>query len=325
MCKDFYEDCPSYLRAYLSYLCVVKARTERTVEAYYLDIRLFLRYLKGLKAGYNIAVANIDTIRIADVPIEWIKDFQLRDAYLYVEYLTRARGNSPRTRARKISTLKQFYEFLHKRAALINSNPLDCLEVPKIPQSVPKYLTASQSLRLLESVDSHNKERDLCILLLFLSCGMRLSELVGLDVIDYNKENASLKLFGKGEKERVVYLNQPCILALEAYLNIRKNVPSKALFLSRNDKRIDKRRVQQMVIKQLENAGLANLGITTHKLRHTAATLMYESGVDMLVLKELLGHKSVSTTQIYTHICDNRLKSAAQATPIASFCIQKDD
>ncbi len=321
MCKDFYEDCPSYLRAYLSYVSVVKARTERTVEAYYGDIRVFLRYLKITNLKLSINEQQFEKLKIEDIPFEWIRDFTIKDAYVYLSYLSNVRKNSPCARARKVSSLKQFYDYLHKRALMLERNPVDLLEVPKIPQRLPRYLTANQSLTLLNNVESRNQERDLCMLLLFLSCGMRLSELVGLNVIDYCKEKKSLRLFGKGEKERIVYLNPPCVEALELYLSIRPQVSVSALFLSQKNQRINKRRVQQIVEDQLKKAGLDDLGITTHKLRHTAATLMYESGVDTLVLKELLGHKSVATTELYTHISDTRLKDAAITTPIASFTV----
>ena len=233
-------------------------------------------------------------------------------------YLSQQRNNSVTTRARKCSALKQFYSYLHKKAALINNDPMVDLELPRIKQSLPKYLTTDQSLQLLKNVESKHKQRDFCMLVLFLTCGMRLSELVGLDLNDYSKENRTLRLFGKGRKERIVYLNDVCIDALEDYIkNYRPNVDEKAIFLSANKTRINKRRVQQIVEEQLKLAGLSNLGITTHKLRHSAATMMYKNGVDTLVLKEVLGHKSIATTEIYTHISNSELQKAAESSPIA--------
>jgi site-specific recombinase XerD len=316
MKSEYLEDCPYYLNDFLTYMKVVKDRGERTVEAYYIDIRTFLRYLniKHKKAVNE----DFSEITIEDTPLEWVENFSLNDAYVYLGYLSQQRNNSVTTRARKCSALKQFYSYLHKKAALIKNDPMVDLELPRIKQSLPKYLTTDQSIQLLKNVDSKHKQRDFCMLVLFLTCGMRLSELVGLDMNDYSKENRTLRLFGKGRKERIVYLNDVCIDALEDYINnYRPKVDEKAIFLSANKTRINKRRVQQIVEEQLKLAGLSNLGITTHKLRHSAATMMYKSGVDTLVLKEVLGHKSIATTEIYTHISNSELQKAAEASPIA--------
>lgn len=310
-----YSDCPDYLKDFLMNLKLIKDRTDRTEEAYYIDLRCFLRYLK-IKNGDNRPFGEIS---IADTPFEWLANLTLSDAYEYLYYLKGTRNNSTVTRARKASALRQFYNYLHKKAKLIDKNPIAELEMPKITGGLPKYLTLNQSLQLLESVgDSSAPERDYCIICLFLNCGMRLSELVGLNLNDYSKENCTLRLFGKGRKERIVYLNEACIEALENYLEIRGETDEQAIFLSRLDKRINKRRVQQIVDENLKRAGLANLGITTHKLRHTAATLMYQNGVDTLVLKDVLGHKSIATTEIYTHINNENLKAAAEANPLAN-------
>ncbi len=317
MRSEYLEDCPYYLNDFLTYMKVVKDRGERTVEAYYIDIRTFLRYLNiKHKAAKE---EDFLQIKINDTPIDWVESFSLNDAYVYLGYLAQQRNNSVTTRARKCSALKQFYSYLHKKAALIQKDPMIDLELPRIKQALPKYLTAEQSLQLLRNVESKHKQRDFCMLVLFLSCGMRLSELVGLDLKDYSKENRTLRLFGKGRKERIVYLNDICIEALEDYIhNYRPQVEEKAIFLSANNTRINKRRVQQIVEEQLKIAGLSNLGITTHKLRHSAATMMYKSGVDTLVLKEVLGHKSIATTEIYTHISNTELQKAAESSPIAN-------
>lgn len=316
MKSEYLDDCPYYLSDFLTYMKVVKDRGERTIEAYYIDIRTFLRYLN---IKHKTAKSeDFASIAIADTPLDWIEHFSLNDAYVYLGYLAQQRNNSVTTRARKCSAIKQFYSYLHKKAALIKSDPMIDLELPRIKQALPKYLTIDQSLQLLRSIESKHRERDFCMLALFLSCGMRLSELVGLDLNDYSKENRTLRLFGKGRKERIVYLNDVCIEALDDYIhNHRPQVEEKAIFLSANKTRINKRRVQQIVEEQLKAAGLSNLGITTHKLRHSAATMMYKNGVDTLVLKEVLGHKSIATTEIYTHISNNELQKAAEASPIA--------
>ena len=301
---------------------IIRNRADRTEEAYYIDLRTFLRYLK-VKHRDVPAETEWSDIRIDDVPIEYIESFTLNDAHVYLRFLKDKRGNETATRARKCSALKQFYIYLHQKAKLIESNPMTDLELPTVKNKLPKFLSLDDSVKLLESIDSKNKTRDYCIILLFLNCCMRLSELVGLNLEDYSKANRTLRLFGKGSKERIIYLNDSCIEALDDYINnARPNETARdknAIFLSANKTRINKRRVQQIVEESLSRAGLANTGITTHKLRHTAATLMYQyGGVDTLVLKEQLGHKSVGTTEIYTHLSNENLKAAAESNPLAN-------
>lgn len=322
MKQEYYEDCPYYLEQFLTNMRIIRNRADRTEEAYYIDLRTFLRYLK-VKHRDVPAETEWSDIRIDDVPIEYIESFTLNDAHVYLRFLKDIRGNETATRARKCSALKQFYIYLHQKAKLIESNPMTDLELPTVKNKLPKFLSLDDSIKLLESIDSKNKTRDYCIILLFLNCGMRLSELVGLNLEDYSKANRTLRLFGKGSKERIIYLNDSCIEALDDYINnARPNETARdknAIFLSANKTRINKRRVQQIVEESLSRAGLANTGITTHKLRHTAATLMYQyGGVDTLVLKEQLGHKSVGTTEIYTHLSNENLKAAAESNPLAN-------
>ena len=326
MKKEYYDDCPDYLSAFLVNLKVIKDRADRTEEAYYIDIRTFLRYLRMIHGDID-KDAEFESIEIKNVPISWIKEFKLTDAYQYLKYLKDERNNSSKTRARKATALKQFFNYLYKKSGTIDNDPLVDLELPRIKQALPKYLTLDESLELLENMnkESKNYTRDYCILVLFLNCGMRLSELVGLNINDYSEENSTLRLLGKGNKERIVYLNSACKNALNDYLQIRRQLKPKtaehknALFYSANHTRIAKRRVQQIVEDNLNNAGLGNKGITTHKLRHTAATLMYQHGnVDTLVLKDILGHKSIATTEIYTHLSNENLKNAAEANPLAN-------
>ncbi|MFA5658602.1 MAG: tyrosine-type recombinase/integrase [Oscillospiraceae bacterium] len=317
---NYRDDCPGYLADFLFYLKVVKARSERTVEAYYIDIRTFLRYLRLI----NRAVAQdtqLSEIKISDTPISYIKDFTLNNAYEYLYYTSDELENTTTTRARKTSALKQFFNFLHKKAGLIQANPLVDLEIPAVKNKLPKFLTLEESLELLKSINSTYPERDYCIITLFLNCGMRLSELVGLNIKDISFENSTMRLLGKGNKERIIYINFACVESLRAYLAIRPNAPKEqnAVFLSKRYLRISKRRVQQIVENCLFSAGLDNKGISTHKLRHTAATLMYQHGnVDPLVLKEILGHKSIATTEIYTHLSSENLKKAAESSPLSN-------
>lgn len=322
MRKEYINDCPGFLKDFLTHLKVIRGRADRTEEAYYIDLRTFLRYIK-LTNGLVSPECEFEQISIADVDFEYIKDFKIYDAYNYLRFLKDERGNSKKTRARKCSALKQFYFYLSKKAMMIKEDPLTDLELPKIDKQLPRYLSLEQSQDLLSTVSSDGSVRDFCILVLFLNCGMRLSELVGLDINDYSKDNRTLRIFGKGGKERLVFLNNACVQALEQYLAERnadpKNADLKAIFISRNHRRITTRRVQMIVEESLKKAGLNNLGISTHKLRHTAATLMYQYGhVDMLVLKEILGHESTSTTEIYTHLASENLKNAAEASPLAN-------
>ena len=320
MKKEYYNDCPEYLADFLTYMQLVKARGDRTVEAYYIDLRTFLRYLRIEHNDIDPNKVPFEEITISEVPFEYVRKLRLIDAYDYLKWLADERSNSVKTRARKTSALKQFYSYLHLKKNLIPSDPLTQLELPKPPKTLPKYLTLEDAQRLLSSIESDHFERDYCMITLFLNCGMRLSELCGLDLGDFSFESETIRLFGKGQKERVVYINQACISALQAYLPIRLSVQTqeKALFLSNRNTRISRRRTQEIVEESLKKAGLGNLGITTHKLRHTAATLMYQYGnVDTLVLKDILGHESLATTEIYTHLSNENLKKAAEANPLS--------
>lgn len=314
-----YDECPKYLTDFLFHLKVVKARGERTVEAYYIDIRTFLRFLK-IQNKIVQPETPLSEITIKDIPIELLQKFTLNDAYEFLYYTSSDLNNTTTTRARKTSALKQFFNFLHKKAGLLQNNPLIDLELPSVKNRLPKYLTLENSLELLDKVDGPDAERNYCILTLFLNCGMRLSELVGLNFRDINMDNRTMRLLGKGNKERIIYINDACVQALEAYYKVRPSSPKEpnAVFVSKQHCRISRRRVQQIVEESLFAAGLDNAGITTHKLRHTAATLMYQHGhVDPLVLKEILGHKSIATTEIYTHLSNENMRQAANASPFA--------
>ena len=328
MRNEYKQDCPSYLRDYLTYVRVVRNHTERTEEGYYIDLRTFLRYLK-IRNGDVQPDTDFEEITIADVPLSYLENFSLMGAYEYMNFLMDERGNSNIASSRKTSSLRQFYEYLSSKAMLISRNPIEQLEHPKPEQKLPKFLELEQSVKLLNSIDSKNQARDYCIITLFLNCGMRLSELVGLNINDYSENARTLRVFGKGQKERIIYINDACISAINDYLKVRPNSPTEpdALFISSHANHLNRlttRRVQRIVEDQLKRAGLGNLGLSTHKLRHTAATLMYEyGGVDPMVLKDVLGHKSVATTQIYTHLSDSDRRKAAENSPLANFKAEK--
>ena len=316
------EDCPSQLRDYLFYMETIKGRSENTVNGYYTDLRMFFRFMKihrGIlpKTAYD----DFEHIAIGDVDWSLIQSVTLSDAYAFLNFALSHNQNSAKTRSRKISALRGFYKYLTNKAGLLKENPLENLETPSIKKSVPKYLTLEESLELLNHLETSHPERDYCILTFFLNCGMRLSELVGINLSDIHDN--SLTILGKGNKERVVYLNDACISALNEYLAVRNanagSIKEKnALFLSRLGTRINKRRVQQIIEGALKSAHLDGQGFSTHKLRHTAATLMYQhGGVDVRVLQEILGHENLGTTEIYTHISNRQMEQAIQSSPLA--------
>lgn len=319
MKKEYKNDCPKYLSDFLTHLSVIENRAERTVEAYYVDLRVFLRFLKISNNIVDPEKIEFENITIADVPFELIKKFTLMDAYSYLSWLSEERDNQALARSRKVSALKHFYDYLHNKVMLLESNPIETLEQPHKGKSLPKYLSLRDAQKLLMSVETKHSERDYCIITLFLNCGMRLSELCGLNITDINLDNKTIRLFGKGRKERIVALNDACIAALKEYLPYRDTTGTtcNALFFSAKKNRLSKRRIQAIVEECINKAGLSNTGVTTHKLRHTAATLMYQNGVDTLVLKEVLGHESLATTEIYTHLNNENIHQAIESNPLA--------
>lgn len=324
------NDAPQVLRDFLIYHETIRGHSKATVDEYYLDLRNFLRYLK-LSRGLVPRKTELEEISITDVDIEFIRKVSLAEVYDYLSFLSRDKirqpnspepqfGISQTSRARKIAAIRSFFKYLTVKAKLLDENPVQDLDSPKIPKTLPRYLTLDESRRLLLAVDGKNKERDYCILCLFLNCGLRISELVGLNVSDYRGE--TLRVLGKGNKERTVYLNDACRTALDRYLEVRKELaPARiaALFLSNRRARMSVDAVQVMVKKNLTKAGLDASLYSTHKLRHTAATLMLQNGVDVRTLQEVLGHENLNTTQIYTHIDNAELRTAAAANPLASF------
>ena len=318
--EDFIFTFPSYVVEFLNYNSVIKNRSDLTVCEYATDLLTFFRFLKVIR-GTVPKDTPFEEITVNDLSIETISAVTLNDAYMFLVYCKDNRGNNERTRARKATTLRMFYKYLTVQKRLIDENPLQELDSPKLKKSLPKYLTLEESLDLLSAVDGKFKERDYCIITLFLNCGLRLSELVSLNLSDIRSNN-TLVVTGKGNKERTIYLNDACIDAINAYLPFRPvdGVKDKdALFISRQKNRISNKTIQYIIKSTLEKAGLQDRDLSTHKLRHTAATLMYQyGGVDVLAIKEILGHESLSTTQIYTHIMDEQLQKAAAANPLST-------
>ena len=319
------ESNPEFLNDYLVHMKIVKLLAERTIEEYYTDIRLFLRFVYENSHSTGKPLEEID---IRDMSVSELRKITISDIYNFIFYASDERRNKDRARYRKISSLRSFFKYLEKVAHIIDENPTKDLDVPVPKASLPKFLSLNESLRLLKTADNADSKRDYCIITLFLNCGMRLSELVGINISDLDFYENRLKVLGKRSKERMVYLNSACVDALQKYLVIRKNNPKAtsepALFISNQNRRISKRRVQQIVEDTLTKAGLDGKGITTHKLRHTAATLMYQYGdADVLTLKELLGHASIATTEIYTHLNDENVRNAIESNPLSK--IKSDD
>lgn len=314
------HDAPEPLASFLIYIESIQGKSELTAEEYFYDLRTFYRFLKIYYSKIDSEI-EFDDILIDDVTLDMLRKVDLQALYEYMNFLNKYRGNSAVSRARKVSSIKSFYKYLFSKAKLIEENPAAELESVKINKQLPKYFNLDDSLKLLDSVSERNSVRDYCILTLFLNCGMRLSELVNINITDINGD--TLTVIGKGNKERTIYLNQACIEALDAYMVIRKELKPEmrdknALFISERNKRIGKRTVQYMVEKYVTKIGLDPRKYTTHKLRHTAATLMHQSGVDIRVLQEILGHKQLSTTEIYTHINNNQLRAAVNQNPLSS-------
>ncbi|WP_294412240.1 tyrosine recombinase XerC [uncultured Ruminococcus sp.] len=310
---------PEFLNEYLIHIKIVQLLAQRTIEEYYTDIRLFLRYIHESNINTGKDIEDID---ISDMSVAELQKISVSDIYNFIFYASDERQNKDRARYRKISSLRSFFKYLEKVAHIIKENPTKDLDVPTPKSSLPKFLSLNESMRLLETADSADSKRDYCIITLFLNCGMRLSELVGINIKDIDFYENRLKVLGKRSKERMVYLNAACVDALQKYLAIRMNNPKAAdepaLFISNQNRRISKRRVQQIVEDTIRKAELDGKGITTHKLRHTAATLMYQYGdADVLTLKELLGHASISTTEIYTHLNDEKVRNAVESNPLS--------
>ena len=319
---EILNSCPAFLRDFLTYNETIKGKSSRSVEGYYIDLRTFFRYML-LVRGKVPKDTEFDKIDISAVDTELVRSVTISDLYAFMVYCKDELKNNTATRARKTSTLRIFFRYMSVQTHQIPTNPAELLESPKVKQSLPRHLTLENSLELLNSVDGANERRDYCILTLFLNCGLRLSELCGLNLSDISSDGI-MTVTGKGNKERAVYLNDSCLSAVKAYLAVRPNegivvTDKNALFISRNHRRISPKTVQHIVKTYLEKAGLGGMGFSTHKLRHTAATLMYQHGnVDIRVLKDILGHANLGTTQIYTHVSDAQIKRAVDANPLSN-------
>jgi site-specific recombinase XerD len=322
----------SVIREFASYKTAIQGCSQRTVEQYLLDLRTFFRYLE---ARYDRKLLS-DPEAFAAIPVDKVDLAYLRgvtqtDILEFLLFVDNQRDNQSAAKARKLSAIKGLYKFLVNKRGLLEENPAINIESPKRQKSLPKFLTLEESIQLLDAIrsdtESKTRARDYAIVTLFLNCGMRLSELTGISLADIDPSFRSLRVLGKGNKERIVYLNEACQSALMAHLDVRLSgewakASDKALFLSTRMQRISVKTVQAMVYKYLTLAGLGARRFSVHKLRHTAATLMYQSGeVDIRVLKDILGHEQLNTTQIYTHVSDKGMEAAMQHNPLSGIKI----
>ena len=319
MAVKFQDEAFPILKEYLFYQQTVRQKSPKTVDEYFLDLRMFFRFMKIFRKMVSNNT-ELEEIKIDDIDLDFLRKIDLTDAYEYMNYLQRERRLNASSRARKCSSLKGFFKYISKKKHYLPSDPIEELELPKKKKALPKYLTLEQSIELLNAVEGDNKERDYAIITLFLNCGLRVSEMAGLNYTDIRSDN-TVRILGKGNKERVIYLNQACIDAINDYMRVRPvdEVKDKtALFISRNKNRISVKTIQAMVYKYLEKIGLSSQGYSCHKLRHTAATLMYQhGGVDVRVLKDVLGHENLGTTEIYTHLSNEQMKNAAESNPLS--------
>lgn len=313
------KDSPESVYDFLTSMLSEKGRSQKTVYQYYHDLRTFARYLEMSKNGADSA--RIGEIEFSSIPDSLLTCATRKDIRGFLVYLTTTMQNKQSAVNRKLSALRSYYKYLIVNG-IISENPTENIESPSKAKRLPKFLTLNESLELLKSVSGANYERDYAIITLFLNCGLRVSELVGINLRDISFDQGTIRIIGKGNKERILYLNDACIDAINKYLAVRpKNVKheaANALFISRNHNRISVQTVQWMIYKYLDAAGFGNRGMSVHKLRHTAATLLYrEGGVDVRVLKEILGHEQLSTTQIYTHVSDEQLRNAVMRNPLS--------
>lgn len=330
---QFFEDSPQVLKEFLVYMESILGRSPKTVSEYHLDLRTFLRYMTAKR--HDLPVDTLENIDITGVDIDFLASITQSEVYDYLLYISRSRpkyhnsqsttyGNSAKTRARKMSSLRAFFKYYCEKTKQIPSNPVINIDIPKTQKALPKYLSLNESRKLLDSVEGTYKIRDYCILTLFLNCGLRVSELAGINLSDINRDDHILRILGKGNKERMVYLNDACMAAIRDYDHYKeteavrpKLAHKNAYFISRNGTRLSTMRIKELVKEHLEQAGLSAKHASAHKLRHTAATLMYQNGVDVRTIKEVLGHENLDTTAIYTHVINDNLREAAERNPLA--------
>lgn len=330
------DEFPRVVREFASYKTSIQGCSQKTVEEYLLDLRTFFRYLLAKDQGIHPDSDEFVEIDISKIDIDYIRAIRTEQIYDFLLYTGNVRKNMWASKSRKLSAIKGLFKFLTVKRGYLEENPAANIESPKRKKTLPKFLSLEESKLLLDTVrndvSSKSRLRDLCMITLFLNCGMRLSELVGLNLSDIEREFSYIRVVGKGSKERIIYLNGACKHVLSEYLindrltEKKRRLAERAVFLSNRDTRISNKTVQAMVYKYLDASGLGSKHYSVHKLRHTAATLMYQSGnVDIRVLKDILGHEQLNTTQIYTHVSDKNMMNAMNENPLADITDTKAD
>ena len=330
------DEFPQIIREFASYKLAIQGCSQKTVDEYLLDLRTFFRFIIAKQNGIDPDSDEFCEISIVNIDVDYIKDVTTEQIYDFLLYTGNVRKNMWASKARKLSAIKGLFKFMTVKRGYLEENPAANIESPKHKKTLPKFLSLAEAKLLLDTVrndvSSKTRLRDLCIITLFLNCGMRLNELVGINLTDLDRELSHVRVLGKGSKERIIYLNDACRVVLADYLQnyrlIEKNhnIYDKALFLSNREKRISDKMVQAMVYKYLDMSGLGSKHYSVHKLRHTAATLMYQTGnVDIRVLKDILGHEQLNTTQIYTHVSDKNMMNAMAQNPLADVTDTKAD
>ncbi|MDR0979296.1 MAG: tyrosine recombinase XerC [Lachnospiraceae bacterium] len=317
------NDNPDFLNSFLDYSGVILNKSKNTIKEYNYDILNFLKYIELRPTSKT----DFENCSISSMTIESLEKLKLEDLHSYLAYLKNELKAKAATRARKVASIRSFFNYLTQKANILKINPAQNLETPKLEKRMPKYLSLNESLDLLTKTheeENRNNKRDYAIITIFLNCGIRLSELININIKDINFSDYKLNVIGKGNKERTIYLNKACVNAINDYLSVRphdiaKNDARDALFLSERKERISSRTVQYIVKRELQKTGLDINKYSVHKLRHTAATLMYKYGnVDIRALQELLGHESIATTEIYTHVDNSQVRAAVESNPLAN-------
>ena len=324
---------PQFLQDYAMYNTAIKGISEKTICEYLLDIRTFFRYITCENQNINVEEADFDKISISNLTLDDAKAIRDTDIIKFLVFAKTTRVNSATTRMRKISALRSLYNYLCNKRHYFEDNPTIYIDRPKAAKTLPKFMSYDECMTLLHTIrndiDSPTNARDFAIIVLFLNTGMRLSELTGLDLQSFSPDLTSVKVRGKGNKERLIYLNDFAMSAIKEYLEVRLDpkyvrTSDKAFFLSSREQRISAKTVQWMAHKYFDLSGLGNRGLSVHKLRHTAATLMYQHGkVDIRILKDLLGHEQLNTTQIYTHVVNENLEQAVSQNPLANASMKR--
>lgn len=314
---------PERVNEFVSYMLAVKGCSKLTADGYVRDLRLLFEYLAATKKEHFSPSDIKNDYDLSFIDDNFLSKISIADIYAFLAYCTSERTNNLSTRNRKASSIRGFFKYIADNMKYIPSNPVSHLQLPSDKKKLPRYLTLEQSVALLNAVEGENAARDYCILTIFLNCGLRLAELVGLNLSDINLEECTMKVTGKGNKQRMLYLNGACVSAIRSYMAVRPADGLKgedarsALFVSRLGKRIGRQAVQLMVYNYLKKIGLDGQHYSVHKLRHTAATLLYQyNDTDILVLKEMLGHENLSTTEIYTHVENKQVRAAIENSPL---------